>query len=141
MALTLYSAAAASQAVPAAPNGGTAAPNVAQAKAKTHPQKKRVFRADDIPLEWNKQVLSDRLQEQFSGHKLRVDSFYMHPTGETNTALITFYPPVPESLPSDDEPGRRDWVELGDDDQIALGPCYGLTTLFKPGDGQPARVE
>lgn len=141
MALTLYSATAASPAVPAAPNGGTAAPNIAPAEVKPRPPKKRVFRADDISLEWNKQILSDRLQERFPGHKLRVDSFYMHPAGETNTALVTFYPPVPKSLPSDDEPNRRDWVELGDDDQIGLGPCHALTTLFEPGDGQPPRVE
>lgn len=141
MALTLSSATAASQAVTAAPNTGTATWNAAPAEVKPRPAKKRVFRADDIPLEWNKQIFSDQLQERFSGHKLRVDSFYTHPTGETKTALVTFYSPVPRSLPSDDEPNRRDWVELGNDDQIALGPCHGLTTLFEPGDGQPPRVE
>ncbi|KAF9641203.1 hypothetical protein BFW01_g562 [Lasiodiplodia theobromae] len=141
MALTLSSATAASQAVTAALNTGTATSNAAPAEVKPLPAKKRVFRADDIPLEWNKQIFSDQLQERFSGHKLRVDSFYTHPTGETNTALVTFYSPVPRSLPSDDEPNRRDWVELGNDDQIALGPCHGLTTLFEPQDGQPPRVD
>lgn len=133
MALTIHSATAASQTGPETPYATPAAP-------QRDPAKRRVFRADDIPLEWSKQVFSDRLQEHYSGHKLRVDSFYKHPTGKSYASLVTFYAPVPQSLPPDSEPDRRDWIELSDD-QIALGHCLGLTTLFEPGDGQSPKVE
>jgi len=105
------------------------------------PARRRVFRAEDIPREWTKQLLSERLQQSFSGHDFQVDSLCRYHIRPLSTALITFNSTVPEGLTTLNNGSDRE-IELDIGGcQIIFCHCLGLTTLFEPSEGESLKAE
>lgn len=124
MALTVHSSAAAQPL-------GAPLPEVGR------PRSPRVFRAFEIPLGWDKQFLSDELQKRYPSKDVRVHSLYKDPTGSSSTALVTFNYPPPDALSN---PEGHEFVNI-DGNEIILGNCEGLTTLYEPEEAESREVE
>ncbi|KAF2877237.1 hypothetical protein BDV95DRAFT_601651 [Massariosphaeria phaeospora] len=115
-------------------------PPVTASSANTRPRQK-VFRLEEIPVEWEKQSVVALLEQAFPGHKLRVDSLCKAAAGSGSTALVTFDSPVPKGL-AELEEGSQEVVTVDVQDcSIIFGNCLGLTTLFEPSAGQQTKAD
>ncbi|OCK98199.1 uncharacterized protein K441DRAFT_741253, partial [Cenococcum geophilum 1.58] len=100
-----------------------------------------VFRAEEIPREWTKQLLSERLQQSFPGHDFQVDSLCRHFIRPLSTALVTFNSTVPEGLSTlNNGSDRVIELDIGGC-QIIFCHCLNLTTLFEPSEGESLKAD
>lgn len=101
---------------------------------------KRVFRAQNMPIEWNKEILIQYLQHLFACQDFQINSLCKHPANYSSTTLVTFNSTIPEILSAlDTKPDGH--VQSDDDFKIIFTHCHGLTTLFEPSRGQTAEAE